>query len=102
MITVHREDILSNEVIIYFNKIKPRSIGEVGSIKMYFDKDRLTYYFQDAENNNYTKYYASEQRNVISNQFPTKLPLIEVKRLSAIRIKAFSRVQVIVLLSVTK
>jgi hypothetical protein len=75
MITVHREDILSNEVTIYFNKIKPRSIGEVGSIKLYFDKDRLTYYFQDIENNNYTKFYASEQRNVISNSFPTKIPL---------------------------
>ena len=72
MITVHREDILSNEAIIYFNKIKPRSIGEVGSIKLYFDKERLTYYYQDAENNNYSKHYASEQRNVISNSFPTK------------------------------
>ena len=91
MITVHREDILSNEVIIYFNKIKPRSIGEVGSIKMYFDKDRLTYYFQDAENNNYTKYYASEQRNVISNQFPTKLPLIEPDIVNGKELLSFSK-----------
>jgi hypothetical protein len=91
MITVHREDILSNEVTIYFNKIKPRSIGEVGSIKMYFDKDRLTYYFQDAENNNYTKYYASEQRNVISNQFPAKqLPLIEPDIVNGKELLSFS------------
>lgn len=91
MITVHREDILSNEVSIYFNKIKPRSIGEVGMIKMYFDKERLTYYCQDSENNNYTKYYASEQRNVISNQFPVKqLPLNESDEVNGKKLTSFS------------
>jgi hypothetical protein len=58
---------------------------------MYFDKDRLTYYFQDAENNNYTKYYASEQRNVISNQFPVKqLPLTKPDVVNGKEILSFS------------
>lgn len=91
MITVHRQDVLSNEVEIYFNKIKPRSNGQVGMIKMYFDKERLTYYCQDSENNNYTKYYATEQRNVISNQFPAKqLPLNEPDDVNGKKILSFS------------
>ena len=90
MITVHRSDIMSNIAEVFFNKIKPRSIGSVGKIELYFDKDRLTYYFQDAQNNNYTKYYATEQRNIISNQFPTKIPKQESDIVNGKELLSFS------------
>lgn len=44
MVTVHREDITCNQVQIYFNKIKPRSCGEVGDVVLFFDVERLVYY----------------------------------------------------------
>jgi hypothetical protein len=44
MITVHREDLNGNAVDIYFNKIKPRSIGKIGNIHLLFDLDKFRYY----------------------------------------------------------
>ena len=44
MITIHREDITNNLVDVYFNKIKPRSNGNVGRIQMFFDIDKFVYY----------------------------------------------------------
>lgn len=44
MITVHREDVTSNQVEIFFNKIKPRSCGNTGSTILHFDISKLVYY----------------------------------------------------------
>ena len=44
MITIHREDITNNLVDIYFNKIKPRSNGNVGRIQLRFDIEKFVYY----------------------------------------------------------
>lgn len=43
-ITIHREDITNNMVDVYFNKIKPRSNGNVGRIQMFFDVNKFVYY----------------------------------------------------------
>lgn len=66
MITVHRHDPTMNICEIHFNKIKPRSNGEIGSIELWFDKEKLTYY--DQENpapNIYEKIYASPRNELI-------------------------------------
>ena len=71
MITVHRSDITSNIAEIYFNKIKPRSVGQVGKMEIYFDKSKLLYYVQPGiEQNDFTKFYAEPENK--SNQFPAK------------------------------
>lgn len=90
MITVHRPDINTNVAEVFFNKIKPRAMGEVGKIELYFDLKSLTYYMQDSINNNYVKQYATEQRNVVSNSFPTKLPLQEPDIVNGKELLSFS------------
>jgi hypothetical protein len=66
MITVHRQDTTHNLAEIHFNKIKPRSNGKVGSIEIWFDKDRLTYFEQNNPAPNvYEKIYASPQNEII-------------------------------------
>lgn len=45
MITVHRPSGSQNEVEIYFNKIKPRSIGSVGMIKLIFDTRNSAFFY---------------------------------------------------------
>ncbi|CAB5218543.1 hypothetical protein UFOVP211_31 [uncultured Caudovirales phage] len=66
MITVHRQDPTHNLAEIHFNKIKPRSNGKVGSIELWFDKERLTYFEQsNPAPNVYEKIYASPQNVVI-------------------------------------
>lgn len=47
MITVHRPTGEKNKVQIYFNKIKPRSIGSVGVAEIFFDLERFRYYWDD-------------------------------------------------------
>lgn len=74
MITVHREDPLTNEVTIYFNKIKPRAIGEVGSIKLLFDKHKFVYYDQELRGNMYYNIYAEPEKKEVSNSFPAQNP----------------------------
>jgi hypothetical protein len=44
MITVHRNPDLFNKTEIFFNKIKPRSIGEQGSTELHFDIEKFVYY----------------------------------------------------------
>jgi hypothetical protein len=44
MITVHRSDLEDNTVEIFFNKIKPRSIGKIGNIDLKFDLKAFRYY----------------------------------------------------------
>jgi len=46
-ITVHRPDGEDNMVELFFNKIKPRSIGEVGYQTLYFDYVNFRYYNED-------------------------------------------------------
>ena len=47
MITVHRPDINSNVAEIKMNKIKPRSVGQIGDVVLHFDVNTLTYYELD-------------------------------------------------------
>lgn len=66
MITVHRQDPTHNLAEIHFNKIKPRSNGKVGSIELWFDKERLTYFEQiNPAPNVYEKIYASPRNEKI-------------------------------------
>lgn len=44
MITIDRPNFETNEVDIYFNKIKPRSIGQIGQVTMRYDVDAGRYY----------------------------------------------------------
>ena len=75
MITVHREDLSDNQCEVYFNKIKPRSIGKIGMINLRFDIGKFRYYDLDCSNpNQQIKKYANEQ--------------IEVKK--TIELKSFS------------
>jgi hypothetical protein len=59
MVTVHREDITTNQVQIFFNKIKPRSCGSVGDCVLHFDLDKLVYYQNELKGNYIEKIYAS-------------------------------------------
>lgn len=52
-ITVHRPDGSENGVEIFFNKIKPRSVGKPGRAVLYFDVRRFRYYFQDDDGKHY-------------------------------------------------
>jgi hypothetical protein len=62
MITVHRQDPTFNLAEIHFNKIKPRSNGNIGMIEIWFDKERLSYYEQSNPSPNvYEKAYATKQ-----------------------------------------
>lgn len=48
MITVHRDSLESNEVRIFFNKIKPRNTGTTGEIIMRFDVELFKYYYEES------------------------------------------------------
>lgn len=72
MITVHRENKDDNLVELNFNKIKPRSVGKIGSCELRFDLNKFVYY----EEENYQKFYASakdKRKSVIVKTEP--LPL---------------------------
>ena len=61
MITVHREDLNYNQAIVNFNKIKPRSVGQIGQLILWFDKEKFIYYeLENAEPNVYNKIYAKQ------------------------------------------
>lgn len=47
MITVHRPFFDDNLVQIFFNKIKPRSIGKIGETELRFDIQKFRYYYLD-------------------------------------------------------
>lgn len=62
MITVHREDMKDNRVDIYFNKIKPRSVGYPGRIELWLNKDTLTYFDMEVHEhdpNTFLHHYAA-------------------------------------------
>lgn len=48
-VTVHRPDGGKNEVEIYWNKIKPRSVGKRGMDKLLFDMKKFRYYWLDGD-----------------------------------------------------
>jgi hypothetical protein len=76
MITVHREDLTDNTVEIYFNKIKPRSIGKIGFIDLKFDLKTFRYYnLHYPDTNVFVKQYASprEKKNEVVQVVPTNL-----------------------------
>lgn len=50
MVTVHRPDGKDSKVQIYWNKIKPRSIGSVGVSELNFDLAKFRYYNDDLGN----------------------------------------------------
>ena len=61
MITVHREDLHYNQAIVNFNKIKPRSVGQIGQLILWFDKEKFIYYeLENPEPNVYNKIYAKK------------------------------------------
>jgi hypothetical protein len=65
MITVHRPDTMHNQCEIYFNKIKPRSVGSIGKCDLHFDVNSLTYYVIDVvAPNEHNKLYASPKGQV--------------------------------------
>lgn len=57
MVTVHRPYDQDNSVEIYWNKIKPRSIGNPGKTVMYFDVVKLRYFWKDGDQ----RHYATEE-----------------------------------------
>lgn len=74
MITVHRENTEGIEAELHFNKIKPRSAGEKGLVKLQFDVAKFVYY---EENERLDKIYSSpkdsEQSSIdLSSQQPTE------------------------------
>jgi hypothetical protein len=58
MITVHREDPTYYKAELYFNKIKPRSNGNIGKHEIFFDKEKLVYFEQEQKGNTLIKKYA--------------------------------------------
>lgn len=65
MITVHRPDIGHNMAQINFNKIKPRSVGKIGSCEMFFDLNTLTYYdLEVLEANVHKRLYAAPKGEI--------------------------------------
>jgi len=58
MITIHRPDGSTNEVNFIVTKIKPKSVGKVGSPSLFFDRTLNKFYCKDSENK---KIYASKE-----------------------------------------
>jgi hypothetical protein len=80
MITVHREDPTFNLAEIYFNKIKPRSNGNIGKIEIWFDKERLSYFEQITKAPNvYEKIYSAPMKEEVKTltNLGHKLKLME-------------------------
>lgn len=79
MITVHRPDVMHNMVEIFFNKIKPRSVGNIGKTELHFDINSLTYYDIEVKGaNEHLKVYAFKEEVIkplpINNNFDNQLP----------------------------
>lgn len=72
MITVHREDLSDNTVEIMFNKIKPRSIGKIGTAVLKFDLERFKYYDLTTEQGNFVRHYAEPEGKQKSQNEPIK------------------------------
>ena len=72
MITVHRESKDDNVAQINFNKIKPRSVGSIGSVELMFDLNKFVYY----EESGAQRMYASKRNEVKTEEIKEQpLPL---------------------------
>lgn len=77
MITVHREDVTDNRAEIYFHKMKPRSVGALGMIELWFDMKTFTYYELDVVSPvDHVKRYATPNE---SKKVPTMLEFGSMK-----------------------
>ena len=73
MITVHRPVSSDGLVEIYFNKIKPRSIGKEGICELYFDLQNFRYYQKNGNDNLYaSKEFVKTTQSKISDIEPEK------------------------------
>jgi hypothetical protein len=61
MVTVHREDLSFNKATITFTKIKPRSIGSIGSLELFFDVNKFVYYDLIQNGGNMDRLYAAKK-----------------------------------------
>jgi hypothetical protein len=79
MITVHRPDINSNLVEVMFNKIKPRSVGQIGKISLNYDVLISRYYEQNLIN--------TGGHQVIEKRFasPKDEPIVKLTKLDAVK-----------------
>lgn len=72
MITIHRPDVMHNQVEIHFNKIKPRSIGKIGKCDLHFDINSLTYYDIDVvAGSGMNKLYAAPKGETLTQKIIT-------------------------------
>ena len=68
---------MENKATVIFNKIKPRSVGSIGEIELFFDLNSLTYYELDAVNpSDMKKRYASPKGQIITSKLVPELNLI--------------------------
>lgn len=65
IVTVHRPNNGDNVVEIFWNKIKPRSIGTEGKSELYFDPTKFRYYTEDLGNKTYAE---KEYREPVQQQ----------------------------------
>jgi hypothetical protein len=68
MITIDRANFDNNEVDVYFNKIKPRSIGNIGQITLRYDIQAGRYYEPNELGGIERRVYAGEKAEPITTQ----------------------------------
>ena len=68
MITIDRPNFENNEVDVYFNKIKPRSIGNIGQITMRYDVEAGRYYESSELGGIERRTYAGEKPEPITTK----------------------------------
>lgn len=68
MVTVHRPVCDDGIVEIYFNKIKPRSIGREGTCYLYFDVNSFRYYQKDDSQEGGKLFASKDFKETIKNQ----------------------------------
>jgi hypothetical protein len=74
MVTAHRPDGKENLTEIYWNKVKPRSIGSLGVDELLFDTATRNFYINDIdENGNTFKRYAEKEPYKLKRQFVESL-----------------------------
>ena len=66
MITVHRESKETNEAQIIFGKIKPRAIGKIGQVNLFFDVSKFVYYEHSEQGQK--RYAQAKESNKLENE----------------------------------
>ena len=81
MITVHRESKEGNEAQVIFGKIKPRAIGKIGQVNLFFDVSKFVYY--EHTDNGQRRYATDEVKDeptltdigkIVDNNFENQSP----------------------------